>query len=186
MFIIYAVIIGILIGYISGGRLKFLAQNPFKHIWLVISGFLIQILIFSDISIFKALQQNSAVLVTFHILSYILILAFTAINIKLPGVAFIGTGILLNAIVIILNKGHMPASIQSFESASVGRYTEILSRGETINNSKAIADDTLLPWLGDIFAIPSYIPFSNVFSIGDIIIAIGACIYFAYGMKPKK
>lgn len=186
MFVLYAVILGILIGYISGGRLKYLSQRLFKNLLLVITGFSIQILIFSDISFLKPLQNYPGIITSLHILSYLLILAFVASNYKLPGIAFIGIGILLNATVIILNKGHMPASIESFSSSSVGKYADLLIRGETINNSKAIAEDTILPWLGDIFAIPSYIPFSNVFSIGDIVIAIGVCIYFVLNMKPLK
>jgi len=186
MFVLYAVVLGILIGYISGGRIKYLSRRPFKYLLLVITGFLIQIIIFSDIPIFKLLQNYPKVIITLHILSYVLILAFIVINFKLPGIAFIGIGVLLNAIVIILNKGHMPASIKSFENSLVGKYADLISRGETINNSKAIADDTILPWLGDIFAIPSHIPLSNVFSIGDIIIAIGVCIYFALNMKPAE
>lgn len=186
MFILYAVILGILIGYISGGRLKYLSQLTFKKLYLVITGFLIQILIFSDIPIIKALQNYENIIVILHILSYVLILIFIVVNYRLPGIAVIGLGIMLNAVVIILNKGHMPASIESFSMASVGKHVDILNQGQTINNSKAIAEDTVLPWLGDIFAIPSYIPFSNVFSIGDIIIAIGVCIYFIVNMRPAK
>ena len=186
MFVLYAVILGIVLGYISGGRLRYLSQKPFKNLLLVISAFFIQLVIFSDISFLKPLQNQPTAIVILHIFSYLLILAFIIINLKLPGVAFIGTGILLNAIVIILNKGHMPASIESLSSSSVGKYTDVLSQGESVNNSIAITSGTVLPWLGDIFAIPSYIPFSNVFSIGDIIIAIGICIYFALNMKPSK
>lgn len=186
MFILYAVVLGIIIGYILGGRLTNLSERPFKNIFLVIFGFLIQILIFSSLPFVKPLERFPFITTTLHILSYLLILAFIISNIKLKGIISIGTGIFLNAIVIILNKGHMPASIDSFRSSSVGKYADILSKGDTVNNSKAIASDTILPWLGDIFAIPSSIPLSNVFSIGDVIIAIGLCIYLSYNMKPSK
>ncbi|HHV96569.1 MAG TPA: DUF5317 domain-containing protein [Clostridiaceae bacterium] len=187
MFILYAVVLGIIIGYILGGRLKYLSQTTFKKLYLAIGGFLIQIFIFSDIPFFKTLQQNyESIVIALHILSYILILIFISINYKVPGIAVIGVGILLNAIVIILNRGHMPASIESFSASSIGKHADLLKQGESINNSKAITAETILPWLGDIFVIPSYIPLSNVFSIGDVIIAIGVCIYFAMNMKAAK
>jgi len=187
MFILYAVALGILIGYILGGRLKHLSQAAFKKLYLAVGGFLIQVLIFSDIPFFKTLQQHHEnIIVVLHIISYILILIFIAVNYKVPGIAIIGIGILLNATVIILNRGHMPASIESFSFSSVGKHADLLSQGKSVNNSKAITGDTILPWLGDIFALPSYIPFSNVFSIGDIIIAVGVCIYFAFNMRQAK
>jgi lipoprotein signal peptidase len=78
----------------------------------------------------------------------------------------------------------MPASLESVEKTSIGRQFEILSQGSTTNNSQAITEDTVLPWLADIFYIPSWMPFSNVFSIGDVLIAIGVCIYIIRCMKP--
>ena len=181
MFILYAVIIGIIIGYLSGGRLKYTVQRPLKHIWLAVLGFLIQILLFSDI---PAFQFEKPALVIFYGVSYLLIFAFVIVNRKVPGIILIGIGMVLNATVIFLNGGHMPASIESFEKTTVGKSeAEFLRQGSTTNNSQAINEDTILPWLGDIFYIPSWMPFSNVFSIGDVLIAAGVCMYFVLGMK---
>lgn len=179
MFIIYAIILGIIIGYLIGGRLKNIAHRPLKYVWLAVSGFIIQIVIFSDIGS----NINNTVIVILHAVSYILILSFVVLNRKDPGILLIGIGIMLNATVIFLNGGHMPASLESLEKTAIGRHSEILSQGSTINNSVAITEDTLLPWLGDIFYIPSWIPFSNVFSIGDVFIAVGVCVYFILNMK---
>ncbi|NSW91694.1 MAG: DUF5317 domain-containing protein [Firmicutes bacterium] len=183
MFILYAVILGIIIGYLVGGKVKFIVQKPLKHIWLAISGFLIQILIFSNITGF---QFEKTTMVILYGISYILILSFVFINRKVPGIMLIGIGIILNATVIFLNGGHMPASIESLEKTSIGKQAEILRQGSTTNNSQTITEDTLLPWLGDIFYIPSWMPFSNVFSIGDVLIAVGVCVYLILGMKPAS
>lgn len=182
MFIFYAVILGIIIGYLAGGRLKNIAHRPLKHIWLAVSGFFTQIVIFSD----TGLHFGNTATVILHVVSYILILSFVFLNRKVPGIVLIAVGIILNATVIFLNGGHMPASLESLEKTSIGKQAEILRQGSTINNSRAITEDTLLPWLGDIFYIPSWIPFSNVFSIGDILIAAGICVYFILNMKNTK
>jgi hypothetical protein len=37
--------------------------------------------------------------------------------------------------------------------------------------------------LTDIFAIPAGLPFANVFSVGDVLIAVGIVIAIAIGMQ---
>lgn len=182
MFILYAVVIGIIAGYLSGGRLKYIIQRPLKHVWLAVSGFLVQIIIFSDI---PAFQLENPALAVFYGISYLLIFAFVIVNRKVPGIILIGTGMVLNAIVIFANGGHMPTSLENFEKTGIEQSeVETLRQGSTTNNSQVITDDTILPWLGDIFYIPSWMPFSNVFSIGDVLIAAGVCMYFILCMKP--
>lgn len=181
MFILYVVVISIIISYFLGGRLKFMLQRPFKHVWLATSGLLIQIIIFSN---FFTSRYDDAVSVILHGISYLLIISFVFTNRKIPGILLIGMGIILNATVIFLNGGYMPASLESLKKTSIGRQFEILSEGYTTNNSQAITKDTVLPWLADIFYIPSWVPFSNVFSIGDVFIAIGVCVYIIRCMKP--
>jgi hypothetical protein len=46
-------------------------------------------------------------------------------------------------------------------------------------------DDTRLAFLGDIFALPESMPMSNVYSIGDIFIAVGAGATTARTMHLK-
>ena len=74
MFILYAVAIGILIGYIRGGRLKYLTLHPLKKHGLAIGGFIIQIILFSGIPFLSALPRTISL--GFHIISYILLLFF--------------------------------------------------------------------------------------------------------------
>lgn len=182
MFILYAVIIGIIAGYLRGGRLKNIIQRPLKHVWLAVSGFLVQIVIFSDI---PAFQLENPALAVFYGISYLLIFAFVIVNRKVPGIILIGVGMILNATAIFANGGHMPTSLENFEKTGIEQSeVEALRQGSTTNNSQVITDDTILPWLGDIFYIPSWMPFSNVFSIGDLFITAGVCMYFIFCMKP--
>ncbi len=44
----------------------------------------------------------------------------------------------------------------------------------TFTNSTLIHAGTALPFLGDVFALPRPIPLANVFSVGDVLIGVGA------------
>lgn len=183
MFIVYSLIIGIIIGYCTGGNIKNLAGQRFRHIWIVIFAFIVQVLLFSD---FTFLKFDSFIVVPLHLASYAALLTFVFLNRKVWGVVVIGAGIFLNSLVIFLNGGYMPTYSEYLASTSMSRHAEAIGRGDIVHNSIGITEETLLPWLGDIFHLPSWIPFSNVFSIGDMIIGVGVCIYFAYAMRPVK
>ena len=46
------------------------------------------------------------------------------------------------------------------------------SASDQFENSIALAHPKLL-FLGDVFAVPSWVPFANVFSIGDVLLVLG-------------
>jgi hypothetical protein len=149
MIVLYPIILGFLLGYILGGRIRYLTQHTLYWKLAAILAFVIQIVIFSDIPLLQAFSDTVSVIL--HYVSYLLLLIFIFRNIKTTGFALIGAGILLNLLAVFL-----------------------------------IDNQTLLPWLGDIFYLPSWIPFSNAFSIGDVIIAAGIIIYLLFNMKPAK
>ncbi len=47
-----------------------------------------------------------------------------------------------------------------------------VEREEFVNSG--VVDDPVLPWLGDVFASPSWLPLHNVSSAGDLVILAGA------------
>ena len=54
--------------------------------------------------------------------------------------------------------------------------------GEGFSNSVVMADPALRP-LTDIFALPTWLPFANVFSIGDVLLGVGIAVVIALGMR---
>ena len=52
-------------------------------------------------------------------------------------------------------------------------------------NSVVVADPALWP-LTDIFAMPAAVPFANVFSVGDVLIAIGIAATIALAMRRGR
>lgn len=172
MFILYAVILGILTGLITDGSLSNLSNTNFRWKSAALLSFTLQLFLFNHIGFIESL--GSTLIVCLHLLSYVGLLIFVAVNIKVPGIAIIGTGIFLNFLVITLNGGYMPTTLSR------------IAQDNTENNVIGMSKRTLLPWLGDVFHFPFHIPFATVFSAGDIIIAVGVCIYLILNMKPPK
>ena len=84
----------------------------------------------------------------------------------IPGVALIALGAACNLAAIVANGGWMPADPDAL--ASIGGLASRLRRTASI-----VADPALGP-LTDLFALPAWLPFANVFSIGDVLIGSGS------------
>lgn len=184
MFILYAVVLGLILGYATRGRLKHMILRPLYWKALALFAFAIQLVVFSNLPFVETLPR--IFIIVSHYVSYLCLLVFVARNIKNAGILIVGTGIFLNSLVIFLNGGHMPTIPENFRNTSVGRSADVINQGEAVHNSAKLTADTILPWLGDIFYLPSWVPLSNVFSIGDVLIALGICIYIIVNMHPVK
>ena len=184
MFLIYPIILGIIVGYLTGGRITSLLERTLHWKLLALGALAIQLVIFSNLPVQDYLPGLA--LEALHYLSYISLLVFIIRNIKLPGILPIGSGIFLNTLAIFLNGGYMPTFPENMKYTALAQYAAVIEQGGTSNNSSGITSDTVLPWLGDIFYLPSWIPLSNVFSIGDLLIGAGVFIYLLINMKSPK
>jgi hypothetical protein len=86
-------------------------------------------------------------------------------NIRLPGMPLIALGALSNMAAILANGGFMPATPEAM--ASLGKAQP------TIYSNSAVLTAPNLELLIDRFALPHGLPFANVFSIGDLLLAMG-------------
>jgi hypothetical protein len=145
-----------------GGRLLALTEVRFRAPWLVAAALGVQILIVSFIP-----HASELIVEPLHLFSYVLMGTWVWLNRTIPGLLVIGAGGLLNVIAITANGGVMPADPDAL--AFAGRE---LTTGEFANS--AAVEGARLQILGDIFATPASWPVSNVFSIGDVVIAAGA------------
>ena len=81
----------------------------------------------------------------------------------------VALGGLLNFVVIVANGGVMPATSSAL--AAVGETSE----SGTFVNSGVLSHPNLA-FLGDTFALPRGMPLNNVFSVGDVLIALGVLL----------
>jgi hypothetical protein len=164
MLLIVVVLIGACAVPFVGGRFGALAEFRFRRAGLLAIALVIQVLIVSIIP-----DVGYWIAAPLHLGSYAAAAIFLWSNRRVTGLWILTTGAALNAMVITLNGGIMPASARAL--AAVGRMPESAS----FENSTVIAHPRI-GFLGDVFRTPAGIPFANVFSIGDLLIGIGALI----------
>jgi Family of unknown function (DUF5317) len=104
-----------------------------------------------------------------HVASYALLAWFVWVNLRLPGLALVALGGALNGIAIAANHGVMPARPGAVHLAGLDP-----APGEFVNSG--IVAHPHLWWLGDVFAVPSGVPLANVFSVGDVLLLVGAAV----------
>ena len=171
MFILYAIPVGIVAGFLLGGRLDRLSDRRLRWAWLAVAGLVAQLLLFAD-PIATSVGDLGAPI---YVLSTAAVLVAVVRNWRIPGMWLVAVGAASNLLAIVANGGVMPASPEAVSALEpVG--------GEGFSNSVVIADPALRP-LTDIFALPPWLPFANVFSIGDVLIGVGIAVVIALAMR---
>ena len=171
MFLLYAIVIGFAVGFLLGGRPSGLATLNFRWAPLALIGLAIQIALFSG-PVSDRVGDLGPVI---YVGSTALVLAVVIRNIRIAGMALVALGAISNLLAIVANGGYMPSSP---EAAGAAGHVE----ATTYSNS-AIVDDAVLAPLTDIFAMPEWMPFSNVFSIGDLLIGVGVAVAIVVAMR---
>lgn len=173
MFILYAVLIGLVLGWLLGGRLEGLAAVRFRFGALAVVALGIQIALFSPLADGLPIDVGRALYVASTALVGLVVLA----NIRLAGVPLIVAGAAGNLAAIVANGGVMPADPGALAS---------LGMGVEGNTNSVIVDSPALQPLTDILALPRWLPFANVFSVGDVLIGIGVAVAIAAAMRRTQ
>ena len=117
-----------------------------------------------------------------YVASTLVVLAALLRNLRETGFAIIALGAGLNLTVIVLNGGQMPADPNAF--AALNGLPVVPT--DLFSNSTLSGSHTVLPFLGDTMVLPRPLPFANVFSIGDVLIGIGAVVFLTSAMRRGR
>lgn len=150
---------------LTGGRLERLADLDLRGVRWIMGALAAQLAI-----IVVAPGGDTELHRAVHVASYAAGAVFLWANRRIPGVLVLGAGAMLNAVAITANGGVMPASREAMRAAGMPASAD----GEFVNS--APVDDARLQLLGDVLAVPSWLPAAKVFSVGDVLIALGAII----------
>jgi len=126
---------------------------------------------------------------SFLVLSYALLIAVIWQNRKLPGLWVLGVGLVANLAVMLLNGGYMPITLEALSQAGLAHNAQTSANGAHVLSSKDIVltrDATLAWWLSDMFVLPPPFPIPTVFSLGDVLIALGGFWFLQKCMRMDQ
>ncbi len=180
MFLIGAVVIGVVLGYVLKGRIANLSGLPLHSLWLVGVAILIQFAIFP---LFSSRALFPYATTELHLASYALLFLFFIINYRVWALLVIALGSVSNLVVIAVNGGRMPSSPHALACAGQPEIAQKLTTDGVMGNVALMGDKTRLDFLGDWLYLPHGVPLSTAFSIGDLTIAVGLVILIVWGMR---
>jgi len=159
-------LVGLALALALGGSLRALGELRLRSLWLFYLAIGLQVVAFP----FGPLPWTTSpgVASALWLVSYGLLVAAAVRNLRVPGVAIVGAGMLMNVAAIVANGGRMPVLPDAMRAA--GHEYAIQ------HNSEAVADPRL-SWLVDRWAAPEWVPLANVYSAGDVVIALGGLAF---------
>jgi hypothetical protein len=159
------VLLAVLLGLALGGSLSRLGDLRLRGTWFLFAAVGLQVGAFP----FGFLPWSTGWTTgtVLWLASYALLTAGALLNLRIRGVPLLAAGIGANLVAILGNGGAMPVLPSAMHAAG---------RTELVHANSTAASDPSLAWLVDRFAAPEWVPLANVFSVGDVAIALGAIV----------
>lgn len=174
MVLALAVALGVLLGTAGRGDLRRITALRLERVELFYLAVALQLAAF-PLPFFPWTTSDGAATVIW-LASYALLFAGAILNRRVTGVPVIAAGMASNVIAVIANGGHMPALPQALRAAH---------KHYTVHFNSAVSANPHLPWLVDRWAVPRWIPFGNVYSLGDVVIAAGVVVLVVAAMDTR-
>mgnify|MGYP006277544977 CR=1 FL=1 len=176
MILLLAVAAGLPAGWLWARLRKKTYRAPnLKYTWLVFGAVLPQLFVFHLPATAVRLPSSLASLILVG--SQLCLLVFAWTNKSQPGFWALGLGLLLNLIAIAVNGGWMPISTHTIQEL----HPQIPLQDWNVGGRAGYSKNILLPpsriqlgWLGDRFLTPAWFPWPRAFSLGDILLSLGA------------
>src|SRR3954447_8772671 len=147
---------------VAGGRLSRLSELRIRGLWLAVAAFAIQVVLVTIVPEGDETLHRLA-----HLATYGLVAGCILRNLDLRFVWVVAFGGLLNYIAIAANGGVMPASASALRAAGLDPASGEFANSDLVRHPH-------VSFLGDVFAIPAGWPGANVFSVGDVLMVVGA------------
>lgn len=171
MFILYAILVGIFVGIVTGGRPVRLASITFRWPWVIAGGLAAQVVLFSEPMTRVVGEAGPPIYMATTACVLLAVLA----NWRIVGIPLVALGAAANMAAIVANGGYMPASEAAL--AALGKVEP------TTYSNSAVVESPALWLLTDILAMPRWLPFANVFSVGDVLIGLGIAVVIVATMR---
>lgn len=168
-------VLGIIIGKLRGGKVRNLGKFMFKSSFLLVFSLILQL----GTSILISMGYEKAIdnRMMLYIISYIMLFIVLFLNLGRSSVWLILIGSIANFAAIVLNGGSMPIDINILEKMGFENMLESMKIGAMPNYIDINKAHSFTIYLAKRFAGPTWYPFKQVFSIGDIIVSLGLLLF---------
>jgi hypothetical protein len=170
MLLLVALVVGLVLGVLTGGKLANLSNVRFRWPFFVVA-----VLLVKEVGLVTPLNRVDGAQIVYAI-SLAALVAWTVWNFDLlPGVWLVSIGAALNLIVVVSNGSRMPVAPELaghlVERGHIGQYV-------------VMGPGTNLGWLADWIGVPG--PLGGAYSPGDAVVAlgIGAVAFLATRQRP--
>jgi hypothetical protein len=152
-----------------GGRLSALGEARLRGLWLLV--------IAGALKLFELAAPDSFLPALWPYLipaQTLAVVAFSALNLRVPGVALVLLGSAANLAVVALNGGFMPVSRGAVAAAGGARDLAAMRTAGHVGTYTLLTSGTPLGWLGDTILLPW--PLARALSLGDFVLAAGIAV----------
>ena len=177
MFILYAVALGVVVGLLAGGRPSGLASLSIRWPALIVGGLLAQVVLFAGPVAARVSELPAWVGPALYLGSTVAVAAAVLRNWSIAGIPLVVAGAACNLAAVVANGGYMPAAPAALIAS--GKAAPVI-----YSNSSVVPDPALWP-LTDVFALPSWLPAANVFSVGAVLIGLGIATVIVVAMRRR-
>jgi hypothetical protein len=171
-FTLVAVVVGLVVGLLAGGRPRHIAGRPFRRWPLLAAGLAVQV---------ASARIGGRPGLVLLVAAYGLLVAFAAVNATRVGMWMVALGIGLNLLAIALNGG-MPVRPEAVVAAGIagpGRVDVLRLDGKRHLERPS---DRLLA-LSDVIPVP---PLREVLSFGDLVMGVGLADVLVHLLRPPR
>lgn len=178
-----AIVLGIIIGKLRGGQFKRLGYQTLQFPFILLLSFII--LLGTSILISLGYQWVITYRVYLYILAYCLLFVVLFLNLHLKAVWLILIGAILNFAAIALNNGSIPIDLVLLEKMGFTNLLNSIGIGALPNYIPINEAYSFTQHLGKKITTPPMYPIKQIFSVGDIFIALGLLFYVQKVMQSK-
>jgi len=170
--VLIPLVVGLVIGVATGGKLGNLANLRFRWPWFVLA-----VLVIREAVLLRPLNGIEGVQYVYAAALAALV-GWTALHVKrLPGVWAVAAGAAMNLIVILANGARMPVA-----PALAG----VLVQRNHVGQYVLMGSNTNLNWLADWITVSGPVGIRGAYSPGDLVLAVGIGVvaFFATRQQP--
>jgi hypothetical protein len=177
MILLIGIVLGVLVGAVSGGHLSRLKTVHLRGE----TAFLVLLVLNVVLPRLSTVNESLGIAMFWTWvagMAGIACLAFA--NGRRPGMAMMGVGVVLNMLVIVLNRG-MPVSVEVMRAVGFAGDAATTLRGDVFHG--LLGEGTRLGVLADILPVPGPSFVRAVMSVGDVVLVSGSAVFLTMAME---